>query len=382
MSQATIDDEAIDPTIEIEVTPVAASGPACQKCGLPSDAAACPRCGWYPSLGIHVEIDQAYEAAMQAPPEPSADGAPAEAPPKKADWIKHIEVWQGLIPAWGWLMIATTLGCFGAAVAVRLATLPSPTVQTWCGVGGLGGGLLIVFVMHIVGFVLCSFDDAQFGVSDLIIKPLKIWKQIASELPDRLWVANSGNLGLSLALASALIVGGIPYERLLDWGFKAPPKQSLVGAIADAAAQAPDNGSDSLEGAVNDFAGEAGVDGLNGVGGAPAEEKPREKLECLIIGFQANKSGTIQELLLASDVAGRLTYVGKVRPSFDADEEPKVLEKFEKHVSSRSLVKTSESGTWLRPKFTCRVTYTEWPQGMRPKNLEWDEMLDEVKLPW
>ena len=36
---------------------------------------------------------------------------------------------------------------------------------------------------------------------------------------------------------SLVVIGGIPYERLWDWGFKEPPKQNLMGAVMDRAKQ-------------------------------------------------------------------------------------------------------------------------------------------------
>ncbi|QDV73417.1 hypothetical protein [Botrimarina mediterranea] len=381
MSQATLDEQPIEPSLAPETAFPAALGPACEKCGRPNTAAACQHCGWYPVLGIHVEIDDAYEAVMLGPQAAVAEGAAA---PKQPGWEKHLAVWASLIPWWGWLMVGTTLACVAAGVAARLATLGNPTLQTWCGVGGLVGGLSIAAVCHVVAFVLCSFEDANFGVADLIIKPLKTWKQIASGLPKYIAIANGGNFGVSLALSAALIVGGVPYERLLDWGFKAPPKQSLVGAIASAASQAKGDDNKSLEEAVNEFAGDAGVDQLSGdaAGKPPAAVKPREKLECLIIGYHAGKSGGIQSLLLATDSGGKLQYVGQVTPAIEAAEAIELLKKFERSLATRPFVKTSESAVWLRPRFTCRVTYREWPNGARPKDLQWDQMLDEVKLPW
>jgi ribosomal protein L40E len=381
VSQATLEELPIEPSLAPEVAFDAATVPICEKCGLPNAATACRRCGWYPVLGIHVEIDDAYEAAMLPPATPNVTGV-ATAAAAKPDWRNHLAVWRGLVPGWAWLLIGTTLGCLGAGVTARIATLDNPSLQTWCGVIGLVGGLIIALTAHIVAFVLCSFDDANFGVADIIVKPLKTWRQIARGLPEKIVLANSANFGVSLALTAALVVGGIPYERLLDWGFTARPKQSLVGAITSAAAEDKAKGADSLEGAVNDFAGEADADGLGAAGASMEDAKPREKLECLVIGYHAGKSGGIQGLLLATDVAGKLTFVGQVQPELEASEAIDLLKKFEQNHSSRPLVKTSLTATWLRPRFTCRVTYSDWPNGQRPKELQWDQMLDEVQLPW
>lgn len=388
MSEAILDEENLDLDTttapdEAESPSAEQAGPACEKCGLATNAAACPRCGWYPSLGIHVEIDEAFEAVMNnVPAEPTAEQSEVAA--EAADmpeWKKHLAVWNGLIPGWGWLMIATTLGAIGLGIGVRLATLTNPGLQMICGIGGLVGGVAVAAIAHLVGFLLCSSEDADFGVPDLIIKPLKTWKKLAGQLPERVWLANSLNLGLSVALSAALIVGGIPYDRLLDWGFKARAKKSLVAMIAEKAAQTPGNGTDNLEDAMSDFAGKA-TEGLDGVEPTPPAAKPRQKLECLVVGYQTDSQGKLLALLVACDSNGKLKYAGRVKPDLDEAEAALLVQRFEKNHSSRPFVKTPESGHWLRPKFMCRTTYTDWPDGKRPKDLEWDEMLDDVSLGW
>lgn len=384
MSEAILDEENLDldPTAALEEAESLVAehdGPSCEKCGLAIDTAACPRCGWYPSLGIHVEIDDAFEAVMNnVPAEPTAEQSEAAAKP---EWQKHLAVWNGLIPGWAWLMIATTLGAVGLGIGVRLATLTSPALQMYCGIGGLLGGVAVAAIAHLVGFLLCSSEDAEFGVPDLIIKPLKTWKKLAGQLPDRVWLANTLNLGLSVALSAALIVGGIPYESLLDWGFKARAKKSLVAMIAEKAAKTPGNGTDNLEDAIGDFAGKGAGD-LDAVDPTPPAAKPRQKLECLIIGYQTDSQGKLLALLLAGDQKGKLKYTGRVKPELGEAEAVLLVRRFEENHSSRPFVKTPESGHWLRPKFMCRTTYTDWPDGKRPKDLEWDELLDDVSLGW
>ncbi|QDT68417.1 hypothetical protein MalM25_13390 [Planctomycetes bacterium MalM25] len=380
MSDSPLTDEDLseNPSATAVVEPEEkASGPTCEKCGQASDAAACPRCGWYPSLGIHVEIDEAFEAVMNAPA-PDAEGEPAAAPPKPG-LQQHLEVWRGLIPGWGWLMIGTTLGVVGAGVAVRVASLSNPGLQSYAGVTGLIGGLAVLLLAHVIGFLLNSFHDADSSVSDLVIKPLKSWKVILAALPERLWLANSANAALTTALTSALIIGGIPYERLLDWGFKARPKASLIGMIADQASK-NQGGSDNLEDAVEDLAGTA--DGLKKDDKDKKPEVVRQRLECLILGYRTDRDGQLTELLLAADQKGKLKSIGKVRPTLSGGEKIELVDRFKESTASRPFVKTSESANWLRPRFTCRVTYNEWPDGKRPKGLKWEELLDEVKMPW
>lgn len=357
------------------------SGPACEKCGFATSAAACPQCGWYPSLGIHVEIDQAYEAVTSVPAAADSPDA-AESSAQTPEWQKHIEVWKDLIPTWGWVMIGTTLGVVAAAVAARVATLDAPSAQTAIGVTGLAGGLFAVLVLHVVAFVLGSSDNADFGLADVVIKPLKVWKAHLAELPEKLWLVNGANAALSTAASAALIVGGIPYDNLLDWGFVQPAKKSIVNLIAQQAAQNGD--SDSLEDAVNDFAGQAGVGQLAGAEPDAKPEPPRRKLEALIVGFRTDSDGRLSDFILAADRFGELMIIGTVRPEMERREATELVMKMRENTAAKPFVRTSESGSWLPPRYMCRVTYAEWPEqkGKRPKDLKWDTMLDELKLPW
>lgn len=356
-------------------------GPVCEKCGFVTTAAACPKCGWYASVGVFVEIDEKFEAVTNAQAAPADGEAPAEqSAPEQPEWAAHVEVWKSAIPVWGWLMLGTTGGVLAAAIGARLALTQAPEWHTTVGVAGLLVGIMVAVTAHVTSFIFASSEDADMGVADLLIKPFKSWKAIAAELPERLWLANTLNVGVTTTLSAALIVGGIPYERLLDWGFKPRAKQTLVSMIAEQAAKAPGSGSDSLEGAMGDFAGKAAGD-LEG-DKKPEPAKPRTKLECLVIGYQLDKEGALVKLLLAADNGGKLKYIGAVRPKLDADEEAKLLERFAASAAARPLVKTTESGVWLRPRFMVSATYTEWPEGRRPRDLTWDAMMDEVKLPW
>lgn len=357
-------------------------GPKCEKCEAPLTASACTKCGWYPVLGIFVEVDEAFESVMEV--QRSADPAEGDASsaPATSDWERHLAVWKGAIPGWGWALIGTTLLVVAVAVVARVATMGSPTLHMWCGVGGLVLGLLTIFFAHLLAFVFLSADDADLTVSDLIVKPLKSWKRLLGQLPNRLWLANTANVGLTGALSAAIIVGGVPYERLLDWGFVQPPKKNMLDAVARTAAQNGD--AKGLDEAMDDFAGKAGVGGLAGAAaGSPNKDdaKPRQDLEALIIGYRTSKDDTLVSLLLAAQQRGGLVYAGRVRPQLDAEAAEELLAAFRAHGAARPFVRTSVSGQWLAPRFTCRVTYTEWPDGRLPRKLEWDALLGEIEAP-
>ncbi|MEN0109317.1 MAG: hypothetical protein AAF805_01215 [Planctomycetota bacterium] len=384
MSEATLPEPTADSTAAAAASAQdAVDGlPVCEKCGYATAAAACPKCGWYPSVGVFVEIDEKFEAVVTAQ-EGGGDGESeaAEPAPTTSEWAQHVEVWKSAIPGWGWLLLATTGGVVAAAIAARVGVTQAPQWHTAVGLGGLLVGLVVALAAHVTAFIFASSEDADLGVADLLIKPFKAWKALLAELPQRVWLTNTMNVGLTTALGAALIVGGIPYERLLDWGYKPRAKQTLVAMIAEQAANGPGSGAKNLEDAVGDFAGKAGaVEG--GKKPEPKAEKPRTNLECLVIGYQTNKDGGLEKLLLAADSRGKLKYVGAVKPKLSEEEAAALLARFAASHAARPLVKATDSGVWLRPRFMVSATYTEWPEGRRPRDLTWGAMMDEVKMPW
>ena len=374
MSEAIAESEEIVLATASAESEPAVEGPSCEKCGAPGKMAACAVCGWYPSLGIHVEIDAAYETLNQ----PVAE-TESEAQVEDNSLAKHLAVWEGLIPGWAWMMLATTGGVLALSVASRVFAEMNPSLHATLGVTQLLVGIVLTLIIHIVAFVIRSSIDAELGLTSILLKPFKTWRPLATALPERLWLVNLANASLTAVLGAVVIVGGIPYESLLDWQIKAAPKQNLVGMIAEHAAQ--EGGSDSLEGAIGDFAGQAGDVRDAGNDKKPVA-KPRHKLECLIIGYQLNDQERLTSLLLATDMGGKLKYAGRVSPGWSEEEEKELLASFKRAPSSRPFIKTNMTAVWLQPKFTCRVTYTEWKKGTRPKEIEWDTMLEEIRMPW
>ena len=51
--------------------------------------------------------------------------------------------------------------------------------------------MLTFISCHIFNFVVLAAEDADFGVMDLLLKPLKLWIRAVRELPKRLWVSNT-----------------------------------------------------------------------------------------------------------------------------------------------------------------------------------------------
>src|SRR6185503_2365898 len=120
----------------------------------------------------------------------------------------------------------------------------------------------------------------------------KLWGRAIENLPSRLWVANATASGLAAALLSVLVIGGIPYDRLWDWGFKEPPKQDLMGAVMDRVKKLDDgNGSDDLEKSIGDFAGKNGDELADKPKADPP--KPQQNADCVIIGYVLDRDGRV-----------------------------------------------------------------------------------------
>lgn len=340
--------------------------PVCEKCQSPirtKGMAVCPRCGYYPSLGIFVEV---------APCDAELDDPSAALKPRPS----HVEVWSRLIPGWGWRLLASSVAVVLLSVAVRVLTVSGSVRTTWS-VTQLIGGIVLTVVCHLAAFMWLLSREYDLGLTDVLIKPLKIWLRVCSDLPRRFWILNTANVGLTAALSAALIIGGIPYERLWDWGFKAPPKQNLMGALM-AKAQKAEGNNDGLEKAVEDFAGSTA--------GFESQEKKdkvaRMKADCVIIGYTPRREGKATQLWLASEFKGRLAFVGRVTPRVDEQQIEELLAKLGEMHTIRPLVTAPGEPQWVRPAMTCRITFAERDAGGRFVDIQWDELLGEVKLPW
>ncbi|TWT67643.1 hypothetical protein Pla123a_41990 [Posidoniimonas polymericola] len=349
------------------------TGPVCEKCecALPDGKlSACPSCGWYASLGIHVDIAPEWEQACS--------GQPTSGPSKS-----HAEVWATLVPKWGWLLIGTTLAVAALSLGVRLYTVEDPALRTVWAVCQLLIGASLFAACHLLAFFMAASSDTDMGVMDLVVSPLKGWMKTFVKLPERFWVVNSANITLSATLFAMLIIGGIPYDAVWNWGFKAPAKKNLLGAIAE---KAGGNGDMDMEDALNSFADDAAVSGAplpgGGKSGVPSGIPERQAIDALVIGYELAQDSSIDRLLLATEYNGRLYYAGRVYPQFTEEEAKELPMKFAQAKAPRPFVTVPGSATWLEPKFTCRVTYSRRVESGMLQGIIWEEMLGEVKQSW
>ena len=344
----------------VDTAPSEWTGPRCEKCEAPlkSEVTVCRSCGWYPSLGRFLEVDPNWESVNDS----SQPAAPA---PQKS----HLRVWFELLPKWSYVIIASVLVIIVESVIARFTT--SGSLRTTWSLLQMAAGFLAASGCHIFNFLVLAADDADVGVIDIILKPIKLWMRAFHYLPKRLWVSNLAISGVTAIAASFLIIDGIPYERLWDWGFEPPAKQELLGAVMDRVKKVESQKEQSLEEAIGDFAGEAGADEV-----APA--KPRQKADCVILGYQLDKEGRLNDLILGTNYLARLVYAGRVNPEMSEDERTRLLKMLKAIRTHEPLIPIeSDTTKWVKPKYACRVTYDTKERG-RLQGIQWDRLLGQI----
>jgi hypothetical protein len=328
----------------------------------------CRSCGWYPSLGTFVELDPNWETALDEP-----------TPTKSEQPKSHLRVWIDLIPRWGWIVIASVFVVLLESVVARLATPAGSSLRTAWSLTQLAIGIIAVVVCHIFNFMLLAADDADVGLLDLLLKPIRLWTRTCQQLPKRLWFFNTLVCGLVAAILSPLVIGGIPYERFWDWGFKQPVKQDLMGAVMDRAKQLKSqNGSDDLEEAIGDFAGKGGLDP-----DAPKPEpaKPKKKVDCVVLGYQLDRDGRLTTLLLGTAHRSQLVFAGRVEPKLSDKEKADLVATLKPLVIQQPFISIpTENVSWVKPKYACRVTYSEQLKSGSLRDIGWDSMLGTMNV--
>jgi hypothetical protein len=359
----------LEPVDDVGATDTEWAGACCEKCNarLLSDVVSvCGRCGWYASMGAYIELDPSWETDSEAEPVAVETTRP------------NVQHWLALVPRWCWVIAATVSALLIESVVARLVTPADSWIRTAWSLSQLAIGLSAAFGCHVFNFLVLAAEDADFGLLDLLMKPLKLWARAIQNLPLRLWVANTATTGLAAALLSVLIIGGIPYDRLWDWGVKQPPKQDLMGAIMDRVKKL-DNGkeSDDLEKSIGDFAGKKG-DELNEKP-KTAIAKPRENTDCVILGYLLDGEGGASTLLLGTASGGQLVYAGNVTPKLPADEMKTLTESLKSIESKRPIIRIDYDATWVQPKYTCRVTFGQRAKSGRLRDIEWSKLLGSIE---
>ncbi len=231
-------------------------------------------------------------------------------------------------------------------------------------------------------FLALIANDAEVGLLDPLLKPIRLWVRTCHNLPKRLKLVNATACGLTAIMMSLVVIGGIPYDRLWDWGVKERPKQNLMGAVMDRMKKLDNGkGSDNLEDAVKDFAGKQNLDADNNNIEKPKPALPQQRADCVILGYQLDRDRRISSLVLGTASRSRLVFAGRVTPSLSDDEAEELLESLHAITVNKPFIRIPvENMLWVQPKLTCRITYTEQFKDGRFRGLQWEKLLGAIDL--
>jgi len=82
---------------------------------------------------------------------------------------------------------------------------------------------------------------------------------------------------------------------------------------------------------------------------------------CVIIGYTPAENGDgFRSLILASDIRGVLTYVGRVGTGFPRRFKEELFQAMRRLEVSRPIVPCPEQGVWVKPEIICKVRYAEF----------------------
>ena len=326
---------------------VGAIGPCCEKCEAPllsNGTLVCQQCGWYASIGSFVEIDRSWEVAT----DPELATEEENQPSAKTSLTS--------LPRWAWILAGCIVGVILESVAARLLTSSGGGLRTLWSLTQLFVGVVAFGICHTYCFLEVMKNEADTKMLDYILRPINTWSNMISGMPKRGWVCYVGLSGLTAVMMSLLVIGAIPYGRLLDWDIEEQAKPNLMGAVLSQAKKNAREDDKSLGEAIGDFADKAG---LSEEEKRKEAEKARKKEDCMIIGYMANQAGQIQTLLLAAEHSYKLKYAGNVRVSGLSDEDRRALtNKLAAIKTSRPFVSISiDRAIWVKPKHLCRVSY-------------------------
>jgi hypothetical protein len=325
--------------------PAAPDGTACNHCQAPlaNGQTLCRKCGFYATLNTFVEVD------AESPVAPGD----AVAQPKS-----HVEIWRSLIPAWGWALIAGVLALLAISVAARmLMPIGRPRAIWTYAQFGLGAAALVV--AHVACYLFAIMHDSTLNFLDFVLKPFTIWSASFQDLPKSFKRVSLGAWGLAAAIFAVLIVGGVRYNEIVDWG-KVPPKKKNKPAVA-----IPIDGQDSdksMEEALDDFTKSAGVTPSDGKDGGKEQDPGdrHKKVRCLIIGFTPNRESDFDTLLLAIEENGKWRFAGVVNEGVPEEARSTLNRRMRLALRAEPVVPCDMQAFWLQPKLMCTVWYEDW----------------------
>ena len=99
--------------------------------------------------------------------------------------------------------------------------------------------------------------------------------------------------------------------------------------------------------------------------GTATPETPKQRADCVILGYQLDKEDRLSALVLGTTHLGSLVHAGSVTPKMSETEKAELVQLLAAIRTHEPLVTIESDRTiWVKPKYTCRVKYVA--QGKRP----------------
>ncbi len=353
----------------------AALGPPCVHCGTPvkKGQAWCLRCGYYPVLKTFVELDESEKLSVEVAADGSVVTAIAQPAPKST-----LEVWKGLIPPWGWWLIAGVAVLLAISLAARFTVQMGTPRAIWTWVQFFIG-IAAAITAHVTCYMHAIMINDSLSFLDMVLKPWVIWNTTLHELPRSFKRVALGTWGLSAALFAALVVGGVKYDEIIDWG-KVPPKKKAKKHVAVPLGGLPANEDKSMEEALNDFTDKAGI-----LTDEEKEkllaEKRKNAINCVIIGFLPHRENDFHALVLAGEPEGKMRWIGMVSTGIPDDVRAKLNKEMRRMLRSTPAVPCKLEAFWIDPKLKCTVKFEDWSPNKRLVNPGFEKLLVELNQP-
>ena len=335
----------------------------CPKCGSTEPwgfASWCPTCGYYPALGTIVD-EKAKPVAHE--PEPEV--------------LSYRDLLQK-VPRWVWGCALGIVGILFANLALGLAFSEGTPVRQWCIVCELGLAGSFLFALHIAALLYAVPRSDKIGPFDLFSKPFALWRTTFQDLPLTWRRVTLGAWASAAMTGTSILNGGVSYDWIWksDWGFERKAQANLVQAIVQQARQQK-GGAESLEEAMNDFAGEE----QDAEKESTATPEMTILTDCLVIGYTLTPEDTLGTLLLAAAPNGKLLFVGRVTAdAIPQNVQSELMRRLRQIRQAQPFLKCNTSGQWVRPQVMCRITHTDWSNDDQLIKPEFAELLSDVQL--
>lgn len=340
----------------------------CPNCNLlmTGDASWCQACGYYRSLGT----------VVQATAERSTSASTEEAYTR--DWIR--------CAVGSSIMILLVISC---SLTGRFMTAAYSAERFWFSVAQIGFGGLLLVTSHVISWIKGIISTEELKALDVLVNPIDIWRVTVEELPKSWRRVALGSSGLLAVILGFTVVEGVTLAHLT--GNRAAPEKpkllkSLVGQATKAGQAQDQSKAQTLEEAIEEFAdtgedltgdAEALAEQQQGYNpweedGAPTDEeegdeepaevepaaRPTVKVKCVIVGYTADDSGAISELIVAAIHRGRLTWAATVNDGI-AERMPLGLsDELSDLIRPKPAVACpigDRKVTWVQPKATCHI---------------------------